>query len=122
MAKKSLLHEPSLRAAESVTCWVLRFRWHKVIYVNWLEAAFLGLVQGLTEFLPISSSAHLFIVGKLIGLEDPGAGFTAVSQLGTEAAVVVFFWRDIVRIVKHWWLSLSENCRVTTRMPGWVGW
>ncbi|WP_394937662.1 undecaprenyl-diphosphate phosphatase [Psychromicrobium sp. YIM B11713] len=74
--------------------------------MNWLEAAFLGLVQGLTEFLPISSSAHLFIVGKLIGLEDPGAAFTAVSQLGTEAAVVVFFWRDIVRIIKHWWLSI----------------
>lgn len=75
--------------------------------MNWLEAAFLGLVQGLTEFLPISSSAHLFIVGKLLGLPDPGAAFTAVSQLGTEAAVVVFFWRDIVRIVKNWVLSIA---------------
>lgn len=74
--------------------------------MNWLEAAFLGLVQGLTEFLPISSSAHLFIVSKLFGLPDPGAAFTAISQLGTEAAVVVFFWRDIVRIVKSWWLSI----------------
>jgi undecaprenyl-diphosphatase len=74
--------------------------------VNWLEAAFLGLVQGLTEFLPISSSAHLFIVSKLFGLADPGAAFTAISQLGTEAAVVVFFWKDIVRIIKSWWLSI----------------
>ncbi|WP_285724788.1 undecaprenyl-diphosphate phosphatase [Psychromicrobium xiongbiense] len=90
--------------------------------MNWLEAAFLGLIQGLTEFLPISSSAHLFIVGKLIGLPDPGAAFTAVSQLGTEAAVVVFFWRDIVRIIKHWALSLTGKIPRTdpdARM-GWL--
>lgn len=75
--------------------------------VNWFEAAFLGLVQGLTEFLPISSSAHLFVVGKFLpSAADPGAAFTAVSQLGTETAVLVFFWRDIVRIIKAWWGSL----------------
>jgi undecaprenyl-diphosphatase len=75
--------------------------------VNWFEAAFLGLIQGLTEFLPISSSAHLFIVGKFLPSgSDPGAAFTAVSQLGTESAVVVFFWRDIVRIVRAWIGSL----------------
>jgi undecaprenyl-diphosphatase len=75
--------------------------------VNWFEAAFLGLVQGLTEFLPISSSAHLFVVGKFLPSgADPGAAFTAVSQLGTETAVLVFFWRDIIRIVKAWWGSL----------------
>jgi len=75
--------------------------------VNWFEAAFLGLIQGLTEFLPISSSAHLFVVGKFLPSgEDPGAAFTAVSQLGTEAAVVVFFWRDIVRIIGAWYQSL----------------
>ncbi|WP_125611969.1 undecaprenyl-diphosphate phosphatase [Specibacter cremeus] len=75
--------------------------------MNWIEAALLGLVQGLTEFLPVSSSAHLFVVGKFLPSgADPGAAFTAVSQLGTEAAVVVFFWRDIVRIVKAWFGSL----------------
>ncbi|MDR2320533.1 MAG: undecaprenyl-diphosphate phosphatase [Microbacterium sp.] len=72
-----------------------------------LEAIFLGIVQGLTEFLPISSSAHLRIVGAFMpGLEDPGAAFTAITQIGTEAAVVVFFWRDIVRIIGAWWAAL----------------
>lgn len=75
--------------------------------MNWFEAAFLGLVQGLTEFLPISSSAHLFIVGKFLPSgADPGAAFTAVSQLGTETAVLLFFWRDIVRIIKAWFGSI----------------
>jgi undecaprenyl-diphosphatase len=76
--------------------------------VNWFEAAFLGLIQGLTEFLPISSSAHLRIVGELLpNAADPGAAFTAITQLGTEAAVLVFFWRDIVRIVSRWFGSLT---------------
>lgn len=73
----------------------------------WLEAIILGLVQGLTEFLPISSSAHLRIVGEFLpGAHDPGAAFTAISQLGTEAAVLVFFWRDIVRILKAWFSAV----------------
>lgn len=72
-----------------------------------LEAIFLGIVQGLTEFLPISSSAHLRIVGAFLpSAQDPGAAFTAITQIGTEAAVVVFFWRDIVRIVGSWWSAL----------------
>ncbi len=72
-----------------------------------LEAIILGLVQGLTEFLPISSSAHLRILGELLpGAEDPGAAFTAITQIGPEAAVVVFFWRDIVRLIGHWAKSL----------------
>lgn len=74
--------------------------------VGWFEAAVLGLVQGLTEFLPISSSAHLRVVSELAGWEDPGAAFTAVSQLGTESAVLVYFRRDIVRIVTTWARSL----------------
>ncbi len=91
--------------------------------MNWFEAAFLGLIQGLTEFLPISSSAHLFIVGKFLPSgSDPGAAFTAVSQLGTETAVVVFFWRDIVRIVRAWVGSLGG--RVPRNDPdarmGWL--
>ncbi|MFB7842390.1 undecaprenyl-diphosphate phosphatase [Microbacterium sp. NPDC056052] len=72
-----------------------------------LEAIFLGIVQGLTEFLPISSSAHLRIVGAFLpSAQDPGAAFTAITQIGTEAAVVVFFWRDIVRIIGSWWAAL----------------
>ncbi|GAA4365589.1 undecaprenyl-diphosphate phosphatase [Paeniglutamicibacter cryotolerans] len=75
--------------------------------MNWFEAAFLGLIQGLTEFLPISSSAHLRIIGEMLpGASDPGAAFTAITQLGTETAVVVFFWRDIVRIIGAWFNAL----------------
>ncbi|NQX06859.1 undecaprenyl-diphosphate phosphatase [Rathayibacter sp. VKM Ac-2856] len=74
-----------------------------------LEALILGLVQGLTEFLPISSSAHLRIVSELLpGLDgkDTGAAFTAITQLGTETAVIIYFWRDIVKIVSNWCRSL----------------
>jgi undecaprenyl-diphosphatase len=74
--------------------------------MTWLEAVILGLVQGLTEFLPISSSAHLRIVGELTGAADPGAAFTAITQIGTETAVLIYFWTDIVRIVGHWARSL----------------
>ncbi|QHC66654.1 undecaprenyl-diphosphate phosphatase [Rathayibacter sp. VKM Ac-2759] len=74
-----------------------------------LDALILGLVQGLTEFLPISSSAHLRIVSELLpGLDgrDTGAAFTAITQLGTETAVIIYFWRDIVKIVSNWCRSL----------------
>jgi undecaprenyl-diphosphatase len=64
-----------------------------------LQAIILGIVQGLTEWLPISSTAHLRIVPALLGWDDPGAAFTAVIQLGTFAAVVVYFWRDVARIL-----------------------
>lgn len=75
--------------------------------MGWLEAIVLGVVQGLTEFLPISSSAHLSIVGQLFfGGHDPGAAFTAVTQLGTETAVVVYFAKDIGRIISRWTLAL----------------
>lgn len=73
--------------------------------MDWIQAIILGIVQGLTEFLPISSSAHLRIVGALWGT-DPGATFTAITQIGTEAAVLVFFWKDIVRIIGRWIGSL----------------
>ncbi|MDO5025807.1 MAG: undecaprenyl-diphosphate phosphatase [Trueperella sp.] len=73
--------------------------------MNILQAIFLGIVQGLTEFLPISSSAHLRIFGGLF-LEDPGATFTAVTQIGTEAAVLLYFRHDIWRIIKAWFRSL----------------
>ncbi|MGY1620202.1 undecaprenyl-diphosphate phosphatase [Geodermatophilus sp. SYSU D00691] len=75
--------------------------------MGWFEAVVLGLVQGLTEFLPISSSAHLRIVGEAFGWDDPGAAFTAITQIGTEAAVLLYFRKDIARIVTAWVLSLS---------------
>ncbi len=72
-----------------------------------IEALILGLVQGLTEFLPISSSAHLRIAGEFLGSgADPGAAFTAITQLGTETAVLVYFWPDITRIIGAWFRSL----------------
>src|SRR6478752_7400141 len=67
-----------------------------------LEAVVLGLVQGLTEFLPISSSGHLRIVPALLGWEDPGAGFTAVIQLGTMAAVLIYFRAELIQIASAW--------------------
>ncbi|GAA1752906.1 undecaprenyl-diphosphate phosphatase [Rothia terrae] len=76
--------------------------------MEWIQAIILGLVQGLTEFLPVSSSGHLRIVGQFLPVsEDPGAAFTAITQLGTETAVLLFFWRDIVRIIGKWFGSLT---------------
>jgi undecaprenyl-diphosphatase len=77
--------------------------------VGWIEAVVLGIVQGLTEFLPISSSAHLRIVGELFGWDDPGAAFTAITQIGTEAAVLLYFRHDIARIVVAWVRSLRPR-------------
>lgn len=75
--------------------------------MEFLEAIILGLVQGLTEFLPISSSAHLRILGELLpSATDPGATFTAITQIGTELAVLVYFWKTIVRIISRWAQSL----------------
>ncbi len=73
------------------------------------EAIVLGLVQGLTEFLPVSSSAHLRIVGELIGAGDPGAAFTAITQIGTETAVLPYFRRDIKRILLAWWRAVRGD-------------
>ena len=70
--------------------------------MNLLQSIVLGIVQGLTEFLPISSSAHLRIVPAMLGWEDPGAAFTAVCQLGTEAAVLIYFRRDLWAIASKW--------------------
>jgi undecaprenyl-diphosphatase len=76
--------------------------------VSVLEAIVLGITQGLTEFLPISSTAHLRIVPAFAGWEDPGAAFTAVVQLGTMAAVLLYFRDDLVRIARAWLRSLRE--------------
>jgi undecaprenyl-diphosphatase len=75
---------------------------------DFLQAVVLGALQGLTEFLPISSSAHLRIFPELFGWGDPGAAFTAVIQIGTEVAVLLYFWRDIWRIARTWLLSLVK--------------
>jgi undecaprenyl-diphosphatase len=74
--------------------------------VSWLQALVLGLVQGLTEFLPISSSGHLRIVSEIFFGDDAGASFTAVTQLGTEAAVLIYFARDIGRLALAWFRGL----------------
>ncbi|MCX6401044.1 MAG: undecaprenyl-diphosphate phosphatase [Propionibacteriales bacterium] len=75
---------------------------------DFLQAVFLGVLQGLTEFLPISSSAHLRFFPELFGWGDPGAPFTAVIQIGTELAVLIYFRKDIWRITKAWSLSLFK--------------
>ncbi|MBL0419062.1 undecaprenyl-diphosphate phosphatase [Ramlibacter sp. AW1] len=78
--------------------------------MSWLEAVILGLVQGLTEFLPVSSSAHLRIVGPLLPSGgDPGAAFTAIVQIGTELAVLLYFRRDLVRIGAAWFGSVLRR-------------
>ncbi|MEU7990347.1 undecaprenyl-diphosphate phosphatase [Streptosporangium canum] len=74
--------------------------------IGWFEAVVLGLIQGLTEFLPISSSAHIRVVSAFFGWEDPGAAFTAVIQLGTEAAVVIYFRKEIWEIISTWTRAL----------------
>ena len=74
-----------------------------------IEAIVLGIVQGLTEFLPISSSAHQRIVPALLGWDDPGAAFTAVTQLGTETAVLIFFRHEIWAIATTWLRSLRDS-------------
>ncbi|MFI8933498.1 undecaprenyl-diphosphate phosphatase [Streptomyces sp. NPDC053474] len=74
--------------------------------MSWLESFILGLVQGLTEFLPISSSAHLRLTAAFAGWHDPGAAFTAITQIGTETAVLIYFRKDIGRILYAWFGSL----------------
>lgn len=88
--------------------------------MSWLQVVVLAVVQGLTEFLPISSSGHLAITSRLFFADDAGASFTAVTQLGTELAVLLYFARDIGRIVKAWCTGLFDSARrdVDYRM-GW---
>ena len=90
------------------------------------SAIILGIVQGLTEFLPISSSAHIRIVGEFMNkAQDPGARFTAITQIGTELAVLIFFRKDITAIVKSWFkqvllrTELSAEGKGQARM-GWL--
>jgi len=89
--------------------------------LSWLQAIILGISQGLTEFLPISSTAHTLVVSKLLGWPDPGAAFTAVTQIGTELAVVIYFRRDIVRILKAWSASIV-NTQMRSNADAKMGW
>jgi undecaprenyl-diphosphatase len=89
--------------------------------VSLLEAVVLGIVQGLTEFLPISSTAHLRIVPAFAGWEDPGAAFTAVTQLGTMAAVVLYFRADLARISRAWLRSLGRR-ELRRELDARIGW
>ncbi|MET7654405.1 MULTISPECIES: undecaprenyl-diphosphate phosphatase [unclassified Streptomyces] len=77
--------------------------------MSWFESLILGLVQGLTEFLPVSSSAHLRLTAAFSGWKDPGAAFTAITQIGTEAAVLIYFRKDIGRIISAWSRSLFDK-------------
>lgn len=74
-----------------------------------IQAIVLGLIQGLTEFLPISSSGHLFLVPTIMGWQDAGAGFTAVIQLGTILAVLIYFRKDLAKIFSVWFKSFSDK-------------
>jgi undecaprenyl-diphosphatase len=88
------------------------------------QAIVLGIVQGLTEFLPISSSGHLRIVPAFFGWDDPGAAFTAVIQLGTMAAVLLYFRHDLLRILRAWFRSLRDPAMrsdLDARMGWYIG-
>jgi undecaprenyl-diphosphatase len=86
--------------------------------VSTFESVVLGIVQGLTEFLPISSTGHLRIVPALVGWDDPGAAFTAVTQLGTMAAVVLYFREDLLRIGQSWLRSVWPLRSLRARFAG----
>jgi undecaprenyl-diphosphatase len=86
-----------------------------------LQAIVLGIVQGLTEFLPISSTGHLRIVPAFLGWEDPGTAFTAVCQLGTMAAVLIYFRADLIRIARAWLRSLRDPS-VRDDLDARMGW
>ncbi|MFD3655043.1 undecaprenyl-diphosphate phosphatase [Streptomyces sp. NPDC058620] len=89
--------------------------------MSWFESFVLGLVQGLTEFLPISSSAHLRLTAAFAGWHDPGAAFTAITQIGTETAVLIYFRKDISRIVSAWFRSLT-NASMRGDHDAQMGW
>ncbi|SCF23617.1 undecaprenyl-diphosphatase [Micromonospora viridifaciens] len=89
--------------------------------MTWVEAIVLGIVQGLTEFLPVSSSGHLRITSALFFGRDAGASFTAVTQLGTEAAVLIYFFKDIWRIVRTWVIGLWDRS-VRSSLDYRMGW
>jgi undecaprenyl-diphosphatase len=89
-----------------------------------LEAIFLGVLQGLTEFLPISSSAHIRFAGEIFGTnQDPGATFTAITQIGTELAVLIYFRKDLLRIVQAWLNQITRrSLDISEKSDARMGW
>jgi undecaprenyl-diphosphatase len=90
-----------------------------------LEAIFFGILQGLTEFLPISSSAHVRIFAQFFGMaEDPGAKFTAIMQIGTELAVLIYFRKDIARIISAWFRKVvfRKGLHIEETADARMGW
>ncbi|MBY0288191.1 MAG: undecaprenyl-diphosphate phosphatase [Mycobacteriaceae bacterium] len=88
--------------------------------MSWVQVIVLAMLQGLTEFLPVSSSGHLAIASRVFFTDDAGASFTAVTQLGTEMAVLIYFARDIGRIIKAWFNGLFVTAHRT--VDYWLGW
>ncbi|HEY0866350.1 MAG TPA: undecaprenyl-diphosphate phosphatase, partial [Fimbriimonas sp.] len=86
-----------------------------------IQAVVFGVIQGLTEWLPISSTAHLRFIPALLGWRDPGAAFTATIQLGTILAVVIFFWRDLSQAVAAWARSITDR-RARESREAKIGW
>ena len=90
-----------------------------------VEAIFFGILQGLTEFIPISSTAHIRIFAELFGMaEDPGAMFTAIMQIGTELAVLIYFRKDIARIITAWVRKaiLRRDLQIEEAADARMGW
>jgi undecaprenyl-diphosphatase len=86
--------------------------------MSWWQVVDLAVVQGLTEFLPVSSSGHLAVVARIVFGKDAGASFTAVTQLGTEVAVLVYFAHDIARIIRAWLGGVVARVATMRAAPG----
>jgi undecaprenyl-diphosphatase len=92
---------------------------------DWFQAIVLGIVQGLTEFLPVSSTAHILVISKILGWEDPGAAFTAVTQIGTEFAVLIYFRTEIAHILRtlaRWFYNPKIRGTADSRLAWAVVW
>ncbi len=92
--------------------------------MNWWQAILLGIIEGVTEFLPISSTGHLTIAEKLMGmpLDDKSLiAFTAIIQIGAIAAAIIYFWQDIWRVLSSWWQGLW-NARARRKFDYKYGW
>lgn len=85
-----------------------------------LQSIVYGVVQGLTEFIPVSSTAHLRLVPALMHWTDPGSSFTAVIQLGTVLAVLIYFWKDLSSAFVGWAKSFTGDKNTVEARTGWA--